>query len=201
MTKEKTLFGLSVGERVKYIANNDYDYDPIIHNAKGTIMDIYYPTGEYYVKLDNQSVCNYAFLRYELLRDGENLDDTPFDGVLLKTMEMSIGEVRNYLVDYHSFIEGRDFSVTEKKDMKEVFLHPKKYSQLISDLISLKEVTEKMIEDKIFIDIKDKLRSEIIHGECVTLFFKQAGWTFRTQVSYPVLYESVLAHYGVDIDV
>lgn len=201
MTRVKTLFGLSVGERVKYIANNDRDFDSNIHNAEGVIVDINYKTAEFYVELKKQHICNYAFSRYELLRIGESLDNTPFNDILLKTNKMSIGEMRNYLVNYHSFIEGKDFSITVKEDIREVFLSSPKYSQLISDLISFKDVTEKMLGDKLVTDIKDKLRSEIIHGECITLFFKQSGWTIRTQVGYPLLGESVLKYYGVDLNV
>lgn len=200
MTNIKTLFGLSVGERVKYIANDEKDYDVNLHNSEGTIMDINHKTAEFHVKLNDRDI-NYAFYRYELLRIGESLDDKPFKGILLKTKEMSIGEVRNYLINYHFFTEGEDFSITENKGVREVFLHSEKYSQLINDLITLKVITEIVSEDKVEYDIKRKLRSEIVHGECLTLFFEQSGWTFRTQVGHLLMYESVLKHYGVDLNV
>lgn len=192
------LYGLKIGDEVKYIGNDENAYNSDIFNKTGIVKNILPKTGEFYVSLDEIHY-NVSFQRVDLLLLSESLrEKVEFEGQLTETNFMTLPEMKEYLNKYHEFIEGKDFSITEQNGKKEVMLRNDKYAALIKDLFSIEKVS-KELTGKSSRDFKHSMLPEITSDGTVSLIFKASDWTFRTHVMPFSIQYSLLLSFDVDI--
>lgn len=197
-TKVEELYGLKIGDKVKYIGNEEKYYNKIFFNKEGVVTKIIPPTGEFHVKFPDVQY-EVSFQRNDLLLlDGNENKEVDFEGQLTEVNELSLPEMRSYLKKYHDLQEGKDFSLTDRDGKKEVMLTNEKYVTVLKDLFSLEKVS-KELADKSLNDFKHTMLPEINENCSVSLTFKIANWTFRTHLTPWSIQYALLAQYGLDL--
>lgn len=197
---EKTvssLYGLKVGDHIKYVANNKEHFDPLIFNLEGQIENIKPFTGEFIVR-SKQTPFMVSFSRTDLLLLGVTRDkNVDFHGIIFDTPSLSLNEMYSYLTKYHDLNEGIDFSLSYRDEKKEVHLTNTSYASLVKDLITMRKVN-KEIGEKNHRDFKHTMKTEVIN-DAISLRFKLSDWTFRTHLTPWGLQQSFFIQHDLDM--
>jgi heme oxygenase len=192
------LYGLKVGDKVQYIGNNEQFYNKSLFNKIGDIVKILPSTGEFVVKI-NELHYDVSFSRNDLyLIDSYERLDVDFEGILTQANLMTVNEMCGYLTKYHDLVEGKDFSLSVRDDLNEVFLTNDKYATLIKDLIDVQKVNRELANSYTD-DFKQKMKTVVQHTGAVSLMFKISNWTFRTHLTPWTIQHSLLLNYDVNL--
>lgn len=197
-TNVDSLYGLKIGDKVQYIANNEKDYNKLVFNKIGEVKKIVAATGEFIVGFDDLHF-DVSFQRPGLLLlDESNKEIVEFNGVLTETTTLNSSEIRGYLTKYHDFVEGSDFSVSTRDDVNEIMLLNDKFASMIKDLIDIQKVNREFLGTASK-DFKHTIKPAILYGEAVSVSFKIANWTFRTHLTPWTVQHSFLLNYNINL--
>ncbi|MNC23613.1 hypothetical protein D3C81_1327590 [compost metagenome] len=200
-TSVQQLYGLKVGDSVQYIGDETRHVKDIIYKI-GPIVEIEPRGGQFYVKF-NDIAYNVSFARQDLLLlENKQQEEIDFNGILVDREDLTIDEMRSYLLKYHGFTEGLDFAVTlreiNNETYKEVFLTHPSYVKLMKDLFSFQKAREVLTGENVK-DFKNTFRTTILEGSAISASFKISSWTFRTHVLGWHVQKYLAMVFGVDL--
>jgi hypothetical protein len=191
------MFGVKVGDTVKYVANNEKDYPKSLFDKEGQVTRIIPKTGEFHVKIEGVHY-EVSFGRTDIVNlSAPEIEEIAFEGRLTETPSMSMGEMKSYLKHYHDFSEYYDFSLVEINGKKEVNLKNEAYAKLVEELFALEKVDAALAESTSK-DFKGTMGIEI-KDSSVTSRFRASDWTFRTHLAPWTIQSSFFAQFGIDL--
>lgn len=204
------LYGLRIGDRVRYIGSDTRSARSVFLNRIGTVDKIIPPMGQFQVAFDDREVAyvSVSCHRYELsLLINEERDDTEFEGRLITVKTMTIGQLCSYLNRYHGLTEGKDFAVTERDRTREVFLSNDAYCRLIDHLTTLDEVGQ-IVSDTDYESFDERFDQTLINTlelgvtpeGAVFSRFKTAGWVFKTHLTPWTIQKTFLRDHGFNLE-
>ncbi|AEO93648.1 gp389 [Bacillus phage G] len=189
------LYGLKVGDRVKYVENDIKVFGETYFNKEGVLTNIIPQTGEFRVRIDGRHF-DVSFQRYSLiLLDDSDRKEIKFEKQLLEVNSLSLGEMKNYLRMHHDLKEGVDYSISERDGKNEVILKNEKYALLLKDLVSVENVSRELT-GKSNGKFKSTIMPSISQNQAYSLSFKVANWEFGTHLTPWGIQYFVLSHYG-----
>ncbi|MNJ90440.1 hypothetical protein D3C87_80370 [compost metagenome] len=190
-----SLYGIKVGDLVRYVANDSDKYDSSVFNLCGKVIKIVAETGEFVVQsVDLTFPVSFQRVGLSLItnNDKEKID---FSGTLFDEKDLTLEEMIAYLSKYHNLIEGKDFGIYEQGEIREVILTNENYCSLIKDIISLQKVNRELglSSSK---NIAYSMKRNI--GDASSLSFKLSNWVFKTHITPVAIQHAFLFMNGID---
>lgn len=195
--KVESLYGLKIGDTARYIGDESRHVKDII-GKEGPIVNIEPRGGQFHIKFDDVSYI-VSFGRQDLLLiDGQPQKEEKFEGVLIDQEDLNSSQMRYYLNKYHNFKEGINYAVTDRDEIKEIFLENESYVKFMKDLITIEKTRQFLTDDNVK-QFYETFRTNIYDGGAISVSFKISKWTFRTHVLGWSVQRYLAGFFGLDL--